>query len=250
MQTRPRRFAPLGRETRGYLCKGTDDSLDAVRIETEESWVIETFESVTSKKYRTTAAAQKAADERLRQLERQGYSQEHPAIGMLLPQLVRFPCTGELVNVCLTFNVDDVSEEELQSLASMAEWQAEVCSQMELAGYGHYLQIVESIAPDPSWFPVIKRPTDIWKHCSVCHIRPYKRNVIIVYATCSWEEDGLEWCIRRGELISLGNAAFWPVTEEKRGYFDEPVRKSTQALIAQIPKRIKLIKGWKQQPRR
>lgn len=248
MNTNPKRFPPLTRETRGYVQKDIDGTLTAVRVETDEAWVIERTESITSKGYRTPAAAQKAADKRLRQLEKDGYWKEHPALGTILPQVVRFPCTNELVSVNLSFNIEDISDNELQSLASMADWDDEVCEQMELAAFGHYLETIECIDPDPSWFPVIKKPADIWKHCSICHVRPYGKKVLVVYATCPWEEDGLEWCVKAGDLVFLGNAAFWPASDGVGGYFKKTYRQNTEDLITQIAERKKLIKRWKSSP--
>ncbi len=244
-KARPRHSRALERQTIGFLQNHGADTVDSVRIETDGIWLIENRASIVSKRYRTPTAAEKAAKKRVSQLKRKGYSEEHPALGTILPQVVRFPWLDELVDVCLSFHVKDVSEDELQSLAMMSRWGPDVRSQMEQSAFGHYLEKVDAIAPDPSWFPVIKKATDIWKHCSIGAVRPYGTNIIVVDATCDWEEDGLEWCIRDDTLISLGNSVFWPASDSNTGYFSKACRRSTKALIDGIAGRKKLTRGWK-----
>ncbi|MEO1524637.1 MAG: hypothetical protein AAFX06_04335 [Planctomycetota bacterium] len=230
--------------TLGVLHQQTQEGLETIRIELEGPWLIETRGQIVGSKSRTPAAARKAAEKRFRQLKKEGYHSEHPALGVLLPRFVSLPGTNHLVRVEMECD-EDVDAEMLDSLAMVATWTSDVREEFEASAFGHYLEKVEAIAPDPSWFPVIKRPSDIWKHCTVEHIRPYRDKTVVIYATCTWEEDGLEWCFKDAGLQSLCNAAFWPVTQDGSGYLSESLRKATRDAIALIGERKKLIRGWK-----
>ena len=59
------------------------------------------------------------------------------------------------------------------------------------------------------------------------------------------EEDGLEWCLRGEELVFLGNAVFWSGRNDGRGYFSAKYAEELEQLIAAIPERKRLIRGWK-----
>jgi hypothetical protein len=123
---------------------------------------------------------------------------------------VRFPWINVSVPVVLTYT--DLTGEEHQAIAGMANWSEGLRTLIERACFANYLEKAEAIGAQPPTVPVIKQPSDIWGHINVKSVRPQGRDLVVVYAEPDWDENlHHEWCVQGVDrLLYVGQVLCYP----------------------------------------
>ena len=99
------------------------------------------------------------------------------------------------------------------AIKAVAQWGPELKRKIEEACFGNYRDKVESIGPES--LPRIRRPSEVWKHLEIRHVRidPSVKNRVVVYVVPDWdEEEQMEWCIQGTDrLVYVGQFLQYPV---------------------------------------
>jgi hypothetical protein len=100
------------------------------------------------------------------------------------------------------------------ALDMIAKWGTDLKGKIEDACFANYQEKVASIGLGPS-MPRIKKPTDVWKHLEIRHVRidAGVKDTVVLYVVPAWDiEEQMEWCIKgHDQLVYVGQFLQYPV---------------------------------------
>jgi hypothetical protein len=107
-----------------------------------------------------------------------------------------------------------VDFENHPAIEAIARWAPGLKQQIQEACFADYRDKVAAIGPES--LPRIRRPSEVWKHMTVRHVRidPTVKDAVVIYVVPDWdEEEHMEWCVRgTDQLVYAGQFLGYPVS--------------------------------------